>query len=105
MAGPSNIEFLDLDAALRRIVTTDAEVIHLSGGEPLAHPDFYTVLCAAQAQVGPGNVRVQSCAIRWLSYNYHVVSDVRVEAYVVPQGVDILRVVKRINQGRPGAQV
>jgi len=54
MAGPSNIEFLDLDAALRRIVTTDAEVIHLSGGEPLAHPDFYTILCAAQAKLARG---------------------------------------------------
>jgi organic radical activating enzyme len=100
VAGPLKTQYLDRDIALSRIEETDAEVIHLSGGEPLAHPDFYTILCTAQAKVGAGNVRVQSCAIRWLAYNYRAVSDVRVEAYVVPQGVDILRVVKRINQGR-----
>jgi len=104
-AGPRGRTFLPVWTARDVIQTTDAEVIHLSGGEPLAHPDFWQIIRLAQSKVGPRNVRVMSNAIQWLAYNARVIDGVKVEANLTPEpGLKQINVLKRVSQGREAAQ-
>jgi organic radical activating enzyme len=71
----------------------------LSGGEPLAHPEFYAILRAAEFH--SEDVVVYSNAIRHLAYNARVIDGVRVEANLsLPENVERLHVLKRVPQGR-----
>ncbi len=73
--------------------------IILSGGEPLAHPDFYDILLLCKASAD--DVIVYSNAITHLAYNASVVSEVYLEvALTVPPEVDRVRVLRRVKQGR-----
>lgn len=104
-AGPDKSQFLDIECAKEMIVDTDAQIIHLSGGEPLAHPQFWTILRLAQARVGGRNVRVMSNAIQWLAYNAAAISGVRIEANFTPEpGLDQINVLQRVEQGREREQ-
>ena len=77
------------------------DVIHLSGGEPMAHPEFYDILIEAERVVGPGRVRVMSNAIRWLAYNARAIDGVQLEVNLTPaEGVARVNVLKRVEQGR-----
>ena len=104
-AGPDKGRFLDIERAEEVILDTDAQIIHLSGGEPLAHPHFWTILRLAQARVGGRNVRVMSNAIQWLSYNASVLDGVRVEVNLTAEsGLDQVNVLRRVDQGREHEQ-
>ena len=92
-------EFLD------RIKFTDR--INISGGEPLAHPDFYNIhkLCMEKTS----NVWVYSNVIRNLIYNTHVIEEVRLEANVcvvpgreiyIPMNAHKVHLLKLVQQGR-----
>ena len=75
------------------------DTIVLSGGEPLAHPDFYKILVLCQEHAK--DVVVYSNAIRHLVYNANVLDGVYLEANLsVLPGLDRLHVLKRVEQGR-----
>ena len=55
--------------------------INISGGEPLAHPDFYNILKACQRKTS--NIWVYTNAIRQIKYNALVITEgVQVEANI-----------------------
>jgi len=97
---PNQTTYLGLEIALKEIGETEAEIIHLSGGEPLAHPEFWKVLQAASEKVGAENVIVHTNAIRQLAFNLHVIPGVKTHGYITPEGVDVLHIAKRIKQGK-----
>jgi len=75
------------------------DIIHLSGGEPLAHPDFYDILefCKQYTKT----VVVHSNAIKNIAFNPNVIDGIYVEAYLnVPETTDKIHVLKRVKQGR-----
>lgn len=85
----------------------DVQRINISGGEPLAHPDFYKILRYCEGITK--NVWVYSNAIKNLAYNSHVIREVNVAANVcmvpgkavyIPKGSFSVHVLKFIPQGR-----
>ena len=73
--------------------------IILSGGEPLAHQDFYDILVLCQ-QHAP-DVVIYSNAIRHLIYNAHVIDGVTVEANLtLHPDTEKLHILKRVRHGR-----
>ena len=105
LAGPDGGEFLPLEIALEKIRTTDAEIIHISGGEPVEHPNWLVIFRAAKAKVGPRNVRFMSNEFPWIAYNAHVLDGIRVEANLtIESGLDQINVLKRVSQGREATQ-
>lgn len=60
---------------------TEIKRINISGGEPLAHPEFYRILqlCYSITE----NVWVYTNALRQIKYNTHVFKEINVEANVV----------------------
>lgn len=77
------------------------EHIILSGGEPLAHPDFYAILQICRQHTD--DVVVYSNAITHLIYNQGVIDGVYLEANltVLPE-VDKIHVLRRVKQGKEG---
>ena len=73
--------------------------IILSGGEPIAHPDFYKILelCKKHTQ----DVVVYSNAINHLIYNSNVIDGVYLETNItiLPE-VDRVHILRRVKQGR-----
>jgi hypothetical protein len=75
------------------------ERVILSGGEPLAHPDFYKILTLCEARAD--DVVVYTNALKHLAYNARVIDGVYVEAALsVPEGTGKVRILKRVLQGR-----
>lgn len=83
------------------------ERINISGGEPLAHPDFYKILRYCEGITE--NIWVYTNAIKNLAYNSHVLSEVNVVANIcivpekrvyIPRGSFSIRVLKFVSQGR-----
>jgi hypothetical protein len=81
--------------------------INISGGEPLAHPDFYKILKYCKRITR--NVWVYTNAIERLAYNSHVVTEIKVVANVciipgednyIPQGRFSVHLLKFVPQGR-----
>jgi molybdenum cofactor biosynthesis enzyme MoaA len=81
--------------------------INISGGEPLAHPNFYDILCYCEAAFE--DVRVYSNAIKKLHYNTDVIKEVETHAHVciargkevfIPKNADKIHFLKLMNQGK-----
>ncbi len=81
--------------------------INISGGEPLAHPDFYKIL--QTCYLITSNVYVYTNAIRQLIFNSDIVKEVSVEANVcivpgrtayIPEKVGKVHLLKLVHQGR-----
>lgn len=96
------VEFLN-ETSYKQMITR----INISGGEPLAHPDFYSILQLCYSFTG--NVWVYTNALRGIIYNSDVVSEIEVHANVclvpghdvyIPKNVDQVHLLKLIRQGR-----
>lgn len=83
------------------------DVLNISGGEPLCHPDFFEILTYCET-IAP-EVWVYTCALKNIRYNTHVVKEMRVEANLVliagrenyvPKSPTKTHVLKLIHQGR-----
>lgn len=81
--------------------------INVSGGEPLAHPDFYNILKICY--VITDNVWVYTNALKKIIYNTDIVDEIEVHANVclipgkevyLPKNVDQIHLLKLIPQGR-----
>lgn len=99
-ASPKGNSYLSLEQVKDIIKDEVYDRINISGGEPLANPDFYKILrfCESRSKTYPA---IYSNAIRWLFYNANVIDGVRVEANIsVPENIRKVHILKRINQGR-----
>jgi len=77
----------------------DYDRIIISGGEPLAHPQFYAILlmCYDWAQ----DVVVYTNALEHIAYNANVIDGIYLEASItLTPETNKLRVLKRVEQGR-----
>jgi len=83
------------------------ERINISGGEPVAHPDFYNILqfCKGFCK----NTWVYTNTIEQLMYNTGVIKEVKVEANVcltpgrhvyIPKNVNKAHLLQLVSQGR-----
>ncbi len=91
--------FLDINRIAEVLNGRRFEHIILSGGEPLAHPNFYDVykLCEDHTE----DVVVYSNLIKHRVYNLHVIDGVYLEANVTPTPeTDKIHVLRRVKQGK-----
>ncbi len=81
--------------------------INISGGEPLAHPEFYKILQTCYSITD--NVWVYTNALKKIIYNADIIREIKVHANVclvpgqhvyLPKNVDQVHLLKLINQGR-----
>jgi len=81
--------------------------INISGGEPLSHPFFITILQLCETYTP--NVWVYTNALKQIMYNTDVVKEIRVEANVcltpgkevyIPKNADKVHLLQLIPQGR-----
>ena len=103
-------EHLDIEAIskfLSSIKLDPIDRINISGGEPLAHPDFYAILKLCEAYTD--NVWVYTNALKQIIYNADVIGEIEVHANVclvpgklsyLPQKADKVHLLKLIKQGR-----
>ena len=90
--------FIKLDTVIKNLEGRYDRII-LSGGEPLAHPDFYTILDYCKPHTD--DVVVYSNAITHLVYNQSVIDGVYLEANVtVLPEVDKVHLLRRVKQGK-----
>jgi len=99
---PEIVEFLD--GACRKYYVNR---INISGGEPLAHPNFYDILNICKSHTD--NVWVYTNAITQIMYNTDIIEEIKVEANVclapgkssyIPSNVDKVHLLQLVSQGR-----
>lgn len=74
------------------------EVLHISGGEPLMHPNIGNILQHARTRFGR-NLVVHTNLVPQIAYNASVLEGVKVHCLVTPEDVDEVHVLKRVRQG------
>jgi len=89
------------------MVQLNIDRINISGGEPLAHPDFYKILQLCYTYTD--DVWVYTNALKKIIYNTDVIEEIEVHANVclvpgenvyLPKNVDKVHLLKLIPQGR-----
>ena len=91
--------FLSLEVIEEILYGKQFEHIILSGGEPLAHKDFYLIhkIC----ELHTDDVIVYSNLIKHRVYNLHVIDGVYLEANVTPTPeTDKIHILRRVKQGK-----
>ena len=91
--------FLDKSFILKFLRRKRFDRINISGGEPLAHPDFYKIFnwCKHRSD----DVVVYSNLITHRIYNAHVIDGVYLEADItVTPETDKIHVLRRVKQGK-----
>lgn len=92
-------EYLSMARVAMAIDDQHFDRINLSGGEPIAHPDFYAIYryCEKHAD----DVAVYSNLITHLIYNAHVIDGVYLEANLtVTPETDKIHILRRVKQGK-----
>ena len=116
---PNNCDYCSTNASLdgehlsfekiRDFLMTQLKIdrINISGGEPLAHPDFYRILQLCYSYTD--NVWVYTNAIKNIIYNTDIIKEINVHANVclvpgrevyLPEKADKIHLLKLIPQGR-----
>jgi len=103
-----HLTFFEIEAFLADIwVNNEITRINISGGEPLAHPDFYKILQTCYNFTD--NVWVYTNALKKIIYNTDVVKEIEVHANVclvpgkyvyLPKNVDQVHLLKLVKQGK-----
>jgi len=103
-----NGEHLSLDKIkdfLKEVTLFD--LINISGGEPLSHPQFWDILQYCKSRTK--NVWVYTNALNQIRYNTDVIQEIKVEANVclvpgknayIPKNADKVHLLKLVPQGR-----
>jgi len=101
-AGPDKSSFLKIEQVEEFLEGQTFDRIDISGGEPLAHPDFYKILQLCKKHVTPrtGFVAVYSNALECVMFNANIIPGIRVEANVpLLPNTETVHVLKMIEQG------
>jgi len=81
--------------------------LNISGGEPLAHPEFYKILKYCETKTT--NVWIYTNAIKQIIFNSDIIKELQVEANVcivpgkevyIPKNVNRVHLLKLIHQGK-----
>lgn len=91
--------FLDKEEVFKRLRGEFYDIIILSGGEPLSHPDFYEILefCKSKSH----DTIVYTNALNHICYNANVIDGIYLETNLtVLPNVDKIHILKRVEQGR-----
>lgn len=103
-AGKEGKEFLSLSIIMQTLEDEPSfDIINISGGEPLAHPDFYRILELCKNNVKPrnGRVWVYTNAIPGIMFNANVIPEVPVHANLfTADNTEQIHILKPVNQGR-----
>lgn len=75
------------------------ELVHISGGEPMLHRDIGWIMLEARHLFGRG-VILHTNLISQIGYNPNVCEGIRIHAYMTPDQIDEIHILKRIEQGR-----
>ena len=101
-SGPEKNTFIDVKKVEEILKDKIWDRINISGGEPLAHPNFYQILilCKRHVTDRTGIVAVYTNALECILYNANILPGIRLEANlpVVP-GVEKIHILKMIPQG------
>lgn len=98
-AGPNGSNYLSIVYIKKILHNRFFDRINISGGEPLAHPDFYKILILCEKHSKA--VAVYTNSLKWLFYNANIIDGIRVEANLtINDNVEKIHILKRINQGR-----
>ena len=89
-----------------RELKEDPDIINISGGEPLSHPNFYQILNLCKKYTK--DVRVYTNALSYIIYNTDIVQKIKLEANVcltpgnryIPSNADNVRLLKLVPKGR-----
>jgi len=101
---PASIDFFLVDTEEKG---NTIDRINISGGEPLAHPNFYEILIICKRFTD--NVWVYTNAITQLLYNTTIIDEIKVEANVclvpgesayIPKNVDKVHLLQLVPQGK-----
>lgn len=96
---PPNAYFLDVLDILPVLEKNDYDVINISGGEPLTHPNFYNILKICEMYTE--SVVVYTNALRHIKFNANVIDGVTVEANLtLKNNTEKIHILKRVQQGR-----
>ncbi len=66
---------MDMDLIIDFIRKENPDIINISGGEPLSHPDFYSILKYCKEKIGEDNVWVYTNAIKNIRFNSDIIED------------------------------
>ena len=101
-AGPDCKDFLEYDKIVSFFGENIFDRINISGGEPLAHPNFYAILQLCKRHVTPrtGFVAVYTNEFDCIMFNVNIKSGVRVEANVpLLPNTEKVHILKMVEQG------
>lgn len=94
-----NATFIEIGEVEKRLKGKRFKRVILSGGEPLAHPEFYKIFCLCRFHTN--DVVVYTNLLRHVAYNVNVHDGIYVEAALnISPEVSKVRVLRRIAQGR-----
>ena len=102
LAGKSGADYLTIEQIKEFLNEEEFDRINISGGEPLAHPNFYNILQLCKSYVEPrtGFVAVYTNEFDCIMYNANIKPGVRVEANLpVLPNTDNIHVLKMVEQG------
>lgn len=107
--GKAYIDYEKVLEFFHSVDTMNVDRINISGGEPLAHPDFYKIKRACDIFIGRKNVYVYTNLISKIVYNTDIIPEVEVHANVliipgrkpyVPKLAHVIHLLKLVIQGR-----
>lgn len=107
-AGPIRANILGYNEIRDFLAKKDqVDRINISGGEPLSHPQFYSILELCKKYTD--NVWVYTNAITQIMYNTDIVKEIKIEANVcltpgkevyIPKNADKVHLLQLVPQGR-----
>jgi len=101
-AGPEGEKYLDITNVYLFLKDEIYDRINISGGEPLSHPQFWTIFKLCKKHVTPrtGFVAVYTNAFDCIMFNANVIPGVRVEANIpLLPNTEKVHVLKMVEQG------
>lgn len=96
-----------LDDSVKMCGGDEINRLNISGGEPLAHPEFYKIL--ELCKVFTKNIWVYTNAITQIIYNTDIIKEIKVEANAclvpgrdvyIPENADKVHLLQLVPQGR-----
>ncbi len=101
-AGPTGIIYLHIDDIINCLSDRKFDIINLSGGEPLSHPQLWKIIMVCREHLTElGELWLYSNMIDGIRYNLHVRDRVKIHANVtVDADTEEVHVLKRQYHGR-----
>ena len=93
------LSYEDVHMRLYEAKKDGIELIHISGGEPMMNRYIGSILLDARELFGRGII-LHTNLIPQIGYNPNVCEGVRIHAYMTPDQVDEVHILKRVKQGR-----